>query len=72
MLVVDDIALCEPDLPLDQERRPHNGGLRGGAKCRRRLFVRKAEVVAISGEGEETPCAALQQTIATAPAVNNK
>ena len=37
----------------------------------RRLFVCKAEVVAaISGEGEETPCAALQQTIATAPAEN--
>jgi uncharacterized protein (TIGR00369 family) len=34
----------------------------------RRLFVCKAEVVAVSGEGEETPCAALQQTIATAPA----
>ena len=34
----------------------------------RRLFVCKTEVVAVSGEGEETPCAALQQTIATAPA----
>jgi hypothetical protein len=34
----------------------------------RRLLVCKAEVVAVSGEGEETPCAALQQTIATAPA----
>ena len=34
----------------------------------RRLSVRKAEVVAVSGEGEETPCAALQQTVATAPA----
>jgi uncharacterized protein (TIGR00369 family) len=34
----------------------------------RRLFVCKADVVAVSGEGEETPCAALQQTIATAPA----
>jgi uncharacterized protein (TIGR00369 family) len=34
----------------------------------RRLFVCKAEVVAVSGEGEETPCAALQQTVATAPA----
>jgi hypothetical protein len=34
--------------------------------------VCKAEVVAISGEGEETPCAALQQNIATAPAENNK
>ncbi len=33
----------------------------------RRLFVCKAEVIAVSGEGEETPCAALQQTIATAP-----
>ena len=33
----------------------------------RRLFVSKAEVIAVSGEGEETPCAALQQTIATAP-----
>ena len=33
-----------------------------------RLFVCKAEVVAVSGEGEETPCAALQQTIATASA----
>jgi uncharacterized protein (TIGR00369 family) len=28
----------------------------------RRLIVCKAEVVAVSGEGEETPCAALQQT----------
>jgi uncharacterized protein (TIGR00369 family) len=28
----------------------------------RRLLVCKAEVVAVSGEGEETPCAALQQT----------
>jgi uncharacterized protein (TIGR00369 family) len=36
----------------------------------RRLFVCKAEVVVVSGEGEETPCAALQQTIATAPAEN--
>jgi acyl-coenzyme A thioesterase PaaI-like protein len=36
----------------------------------RRLFVCKAEVAAISGEGEETPCAALQQTIATAPTEN--
>jgi hypothetical protein len=72
LLVVDGIALCEPDLSLDRERRPRNGGLRGGAKCRRRLFVCKAEVVAISGEGEETPCAALQQNIATAPAENNK
>ena len=34
----------------------------------RRLFVCKSEVVAVSGEGEETPCAALQQTIATASA----
>jgi uncharacterized protein (TIGR00369 family) len=34
----------------------------------RRLFVCKAEVVAVSGEGEETPCAVLQQTIATASA----
>ncbi len=34
----------------------------------RRLFVCKAEVVAISAEGEETHCAALQQTVATAPA----
>src|SRR5215217_7559559 len=34
----------------------------------RRLFVCKAEVVAVSDEGEETPCAALQQTVATAPA----
>ena len=33
----------------------------------RRLFVCKAEVVAVSDEGEETPCAALQQTVATAP-----
>ena len=37
-----------------------------------RLFVRKAEVVTISGEGEETPCAALQKNIATTPAENNK
>src|ERR687890_2814498 len=29
----------------------------------RRLFVCRAEVVAISAEGEETPCAALQQTL---------
>jgi hypothetical protein len=36
----------------------------------RRLFVCKAEVVAVSEEGEETPCAALQQTVATAPAEN--
>jgi len=36
----------------------------------RRLFVCKAEVVAVSGEGEETLCAALQQTIATAGAEN--
>jgi uncharacterized protein (TIGR00369 family) len=36
----------------------------------RRLFVCKAEVVAVSGEGEETPCEALQQTVATAPAEN--
>ena len=34
----------------------------------RRLFVRKAEVVAVSAEGEESPCAALQQTVALAPA----
>ena len=33
-----------------------------------RLFVCKAEVVAISAEGEETPCAALQQTLATTSA----
>jgi uncharacterized protein (TIGR00369 family) len=33
----------------------------------RRLFACKAEVAAISAEGEETPCAALQQTVATAP-----
>jgi len=33
----------------------------------RRLFVCKAEVITVSSEGEETPCAALQQTIATAP-----
>jgi uncharacterized protein (TIGR00369 family) len=33
----------------------------------RRLFVCKAEVAAVSAEGEETPCAALQQTVATAP-----
>ena len=36
----------------------------------RRLFVCKAEVVAVSGEEEETLCAALQQTIATAAAEN--
>ncbi len=36
----------------------------------RRLFVCKAEVVAVSGEEEETLCAALQQTIATAGAEN--
>ena len=34
----------------------------------RRLIVCKAEVVAVSAEGEETHCAALQQTVATAPA----
>jgi uncharacterized protein (TIGR00369 family) len=33
-----------------------------------RLFVCKAEVVAISAEGEETPCAALQQTLSTTSA----
>ena len=33
-----------------------------------RLIVCKAEVVAISAEGEETYCAALQQTLATTPA----
>jgi len=33
-----------------------------------RLIVCKAEVVAISAEGEETYCAALQQTVATTPA----
>jgi hypothetical protein len=31
----------------------------------RRLFVCRAEVFAVSTEGEETPCAVLQQTIAT-------
>ena len=34
----------------------------------RRLFVCKAEVVVVSAEGQETPCAALQQTVATATA----
>ncbi len=34
----------------------------------RRLFVCRAEVVAVSAEGEETPCAALQQTLATTSA----
>lgn len=34
----------------------------------RRLFVCRAEVFAASAEGEETPCAALQQTIATTSA----
>jgi len=34
----------------------------------RRLFVCRAEVFAVSAEGEETPCAVLQQTIATTPA----
>jgi len=34
----------------------------------RRLFVCTAEVVAVSAEGEETPCAALQQTVATTQA----
>jgi uncharacterized protein (TIGR00369 family) len=34
----------------------------------RRLFVCKAEVFAVSAGGEETPCAALQQTVATTPA----
>ena len=38
----------------------------------RRLFVCKAEGIAIPGEGEEAPCAALQQNMATAPAENNK
>ena len=32
----------------------------------RRLFVCKSEVVAVSAEGEESPCAALQQTVALA------
>jgi len=54
LLVVDCVALCEPDLSLDRERRPRDG------------------VIAISGEGEETSCAALQQNIATAPAENNE
>ena len=31
----------------------------------RRLCVCRAEVFAVSAEGEETPCAVLQQTIAT-------
>jgi len=31
----------------------------------RRLFVCRAEVFPVSAEGEETPCAVLQQTIAT-------
>jgi uncharacterized protein (TIGR00369 family) len=31
----------------------------------RRLFVCRAEVVAVSAGGEETPCAAIQQTVAT-------
>ncbi len=34
----------------------------------RRLFVCKAEVVAVSADGEESACAALQQTVALAPA----
>ena len=34
----------------------------------RRLFVCRAEVFAVSAEGEETPCAVLQQTIATTSA----
>jgi uncharacterized protein (TIGR00369 family) len=34
----------------------------------RRLFVCKAEVFAVSAEGEETLCAALQQTVATTSA----
>jgi acyl-coenzyme A thioesterase PaaI-like protein len=34
----------------------------------RRLFVCRAEVGAVSAEGEETPCAAIQQTVATTPA----
>jgi uncharacterized protein (TIGR00369 family) len=34
----------------------------------RRLLVCRAEVFAISAEGEETPCAVLQQTIATTSA----
>ena len=36
----------------------------------RRLFVCKGELVAVSGEGEETLSAALQQAVATAPAEN--
>jgi uncharacterized protein (TIGR00369 family) len=32
----------------------------------RGLFVCKSEVVAVSAEGEESPCAALQQTVALA------
>jgi hypothetical protein len=34
----------------------------------RRLFVCRAEVFAVSAAGEETPCAVLQQTIATTSA----
>ena len=34
----------------------------------RSLFVCNAKVVAVSAEGEEPPCAALQQTVALAPA----
>jgi uncharacterized protein (TIGR00369 family) len=34
----------------------------------RRLFVCRTEVIAMSAEGEETQCAALQQTVATTPA----
>jgi uncharacterized protein (TIGR00369 family) len=34
----------------------------------RRLLVCRAEVFAVSAEGEETPCAVLQQTIATTSA----
>ncbi len=34
----------------------------------RRLFVCKAEVVAVSADGEDASCAALQQTVALTPA----
>ena len=43
-----------------------NRSLRGGPE--HTLSVCKAEVVAIYADGEESPCAAVQQTVALAPA----
>jgi acyl-coenzyme A thioesterase PaaI-like protein len=49
----------------DQLPRPRAGGEAGGSgevlSAGRRLFVRRAEVFAVSAEGEETPCAMLHR-----------